>query len=85
MCHPGYRDVELERTGPALMTSGETENPGHDGTFGLRNFVASGGLSSFGKYNGFVCIDSVAKGRLGTTIVGIAKSEQEVHATESEQ
>jgi len=43
MCHPGYRDVELERTGTRLLTERETEIQGLTAR-SVRNFVASGGI-----------------------------------------
>jgi len=41
MCHPGYRDVELEMTETRLLTESGNRNPGAWRTF-VRHFVASG-------------------------------------------
>jgi len=41
MCHPGYRDVDLERTGTRLLTERETEIQGLTAR-SVRNFVTSG-------------------------------------------
>jgi len=43
MCHPGYRDVDLERTGTRLLAERETEIQGLTAR-SVRNFVASGGI-----------------------------------------
>ena len=52
MCHPGYRDVELERTGTRLLTERETEIQGLTAR-SVRNFVASGGIQLL-NYKDFV-------------------------------
>ncbi len=52
MCHPGYRDVELERTGTRLLTERETEIQGLTAR-SVRNFVASGGIQLW-NYKDFV-------------------------------
>ena len=43
MCHPGYRDVELERTGTRLLTQREIEIQGLTAV-SVRNLVVSGGI-----------------------------------------
>jgi predicted glycoside hydrolase/deacetylase ChbG (UPF0249 family) len=43
MCHPGYRDVELERTGTRLLTQREIEIHGLTAT-SVTNLVAAGGI-----------------------------------------
>jgi hopanoid biosynthesis associated protein HpnK len=43
MCHPGYRDVELERTGTRLLTQREIEIHGLTAT-SVMNLVAAGGI-----------------------------------------
>jgi hopanoid biosynthesis associated protein HpnK len=43
MCHPGYRDVELERTGTRLLTEREIEIHGLTAT-SVTNLVAAGGI-----------------------------------------
>jgi hopanoid biosynthesis associated protein HpnK len=54
MCHPGYRDVELERTGTRLLTERETEIQGLTAR-SVRNFVASGGIQLW-NYKDFVAL-----------------------------
>lgn len=43
MCHPGYRDVELERTGTRLLTQRETEIQGLTAV-SVKNLVRAGGI-----------------------------------------
>ena len=43
MCHPGYRDVDLERTGTPLLTEREIEIKGLTAT-SIRKLVVSGGI-----------------------------------------
>jgi hopanoid biosynthesis associated protein HpnK len=43
MCHPGYRDVELERTGTRLLTQREIEIHGLTAT-SVMNLVVAGGI-----------------------------------------
>jgi predicted glycoside hydrolase/deacetylase ChbG (UPF0249 family) len=43
MCHPGYRDVELERTGTRLLTQREIEIHGLTAT-SVTNLAAAGGI-----------------------------------------
>jgi len=43
MCHPGYRDVDLERTGTRLLTQREIEIHGLTAT-SVTNLVAAGGI-----------------------------------------
>jgi predicted glycoside hydrolase/deacetylase ChbG (UPF0249 family) len=43
MCHPGYRDVDLERTGTRLLTQREIEIQGLTAV-SVRNSVLSGGI-----------------------------------------
>ena len=54
MCHPGYRDVELERTGTRLLTERETEIQGLTAR-SVRNFLASGGIQLW-NYKDFVAL-----------------------------
>ena len=43
MCHPGYRDVDLERTGTRLLTEREIEIQGLTAP-SVKNLVVSGGI-----------------------------------------
>ena len=43
MCHPGYRDVDLERTGTRLLTEREIEIQALTAV-SVRNLVVSGGI-----------------------------------------
>jgi predicted glycoside hydrolase/deacetylase ChbG (UPF0249 family) len=43
MCHPGYRDVELERTGTRLLTQREIEIQGLTAA-SVKNLVVAGGI-----------------------------------------
>jgi len=54
ICHPGYRDVELERTGTRLLTERETEIQGLTAR-SVRNFLASGGIQLW-NYKDFVAL-----------------------------
>jgi predicted glycoside hydrolase/deacetylase ChbG (UPF0249 family) len=52
MCHPGYRDVELEKTGTRLLTEREIEIEGLTAA-SIRNFVVSRGIQLW-SYKDFV-------------------------------
>jgi hopanoid biosynthesis associated protein HpnK len=52
MCHPGYRDVDLERTGTRLLTQRETEIQGLTAV-SVKNLVRAGGIE-LGNYKDFV-------------------------------
>ena len=52
MCHPGYRDVDLERTGTRLLTQRETEIQGLTAV-SVKNLVRAGGIQ-LGNYKDFV-------------------------------
>ena len=43
MCHPGYRDIDLERTGTRLLSQREIEIQGLTAV-SVRNLVVSGGI-----------------------------------------
>jgi predicted glycoside hydrolase/deacetylase ChbG (UPF0249 family) len=52
MCHPGYRDIELERTGTRLLTQREIEIQGLTAP-SVKNLVASGGIEVW-NYKGLI-------------------------------
>jgi predicted glycoside hydrolase/deacetylase ChbG (UPF0249 family) len=52
MCHPGYRDVELEKTGTRLLTQREIEIEGLTAV-SIKNFVESRGIQLW-NYEDFV-------------------------------
>ena len=52
MCHPGYRDIDLERTGTRLLTQREIEIQGLTAV-SVKNLVVSEGIQ-LGTFNDFV-------------------------------
>jgi predicted glycoside hydrolase/deacetylase ChbG (UPF0249 family) len=55
MCHPGYRDVELEKTGTRLLTQREMEIEGLTAA-SIKNFVVSRGIGLW-NYKDFAELD----------------------------